>query len=386
MSRNIIRYAVPAILAAAVALVTYYFQAFTLLRQEGLGLFLNTPDFYRTLASKPLPVSHIAGSFLVQFYSSIPAGVAIVTGMVICAYFIAGGIFSRFGLGHPVFPTICSCAAWWFISRAESPSTGVAIILISGAYLLILSCFRRFRTSSFTFRARNLIIPAIIILGTASAVAFSKKIRENEKWSRIEFAAVQRNWDYLLKYATPQEARKDFEVTPWALLALNVQGRLEKEFTDYPISKEFGLDYGTGKSYRSSLFSSILYRELGVYNESVHHAHQSGDYLKHSTSFRTLRMLVQENYKLQDSLMVVKYCDILDRSTLHADFTRYFKEHPCPQRQPDSFGEKGSEPFIVITKDPMETLLQLGHAGLDSRMAMERYWCYHRIFGSKPSQ
>jgi len=379
MSKNIIRDSVPVILAIVVASVTFYCQAFTLLRQEGLGLFLNTPDFYRALIFDPLPISHLIGSFIVQFFSSIPAGIAIITASVVLIYFIALGILSRFGLGHPIFPTIAACAAWWFISRAEGPATGVAIILMSGTFLLILLFFRRLCTSSKLFTIRSIILPAFIIIGTALSIVFNPKVRETEKWGKIEFAAIQGNWKYLLKYATPEESEKDFEVTPWALLALNVQNRLEEEFTKYPVSREFGLDYGEGLSYRTFLFNSILYRELGVHNESVHNAHQSGNYLSHSTSFRTLRLLVQENYKLQDSLMVVKYCDILDRSTLHRDFTQWFKDNPCSQRQPDSFGGNGSEPFIVLTKDPMETLLQLGRAGLESRMAMERYSCYRRI-------
>jgi len=379
MSKNIIRFAVPTFLAAAVATVTYYCQAFTLLRQEGLGLFLNTPDFYRTLSFDPLPLSHLTGSFLVQFYSSIPAGTAIVTAMVVCIYFIALGIFSRIGIPHPLFPTLAASAAWWFISRADNPATGVAIILISGAFLLILLFFRRIHPSVRSIKFRSIIIPVLIIIGTATSIILNPKVRETEKWSRIEFAAIQGSWDFLLKYATPEAADKDFEVTPWALLALNVQGKLQSDITKYPVSKEFGLDYGSGLSYRTFLFNSILYRELGVHNESIHNAHQSGNYLNHSTSFRTLRLLVQENYKLQDSLMVVKYCDILDRSTLHSEFTRWFKENPCPQRHADSFGENGSDPYIVLTKEPMETLLQLGRAGLDSRMAMERYFCYHRL-------
>lgn len=379
MSRNIIRYTAPVLLAAAVAAVTYRFQSFTLLRQEGLGLFLNTPDFYRELSFDPFPISHLIGSFLVQFYSSIKVGAAIVTAMVVCIYFIASGIFSRSGIRHPLFPSIASCISWWFLSRAENPATGVAILLLSGTFLLILLCFKRNGTSKKTPGITQMIIPAIIIAATALSITFSIKVRANEKWSKIEFAAIQGNWNYLLKYAPPEEAVKDFEVTPWALLALNVQERLEKEFTDYPVTKEFGLDYGSGLSYRTFLFNSILYREMGIHNESVHNAHQSGNYLKHGTSFRTLRLLVQENYKLNDSLMVVKYCDILDRSTLHSEFTSWFREHPCRQRQSDSFGENGTEPFIVLTKDPMETLLQLGRAGFDSRMAMERYFCYHQI-------
>jgi len=379
MSNKSIRFAVPATLALVVAALTYYCQAFSLLRQEGLGLFLNTPDFYRALSFDPLPVSHLIGSFIVQFYSSIAAGVAIVTIMVLCVFFLADGIFRRFGLRHPVFPTLAACVAWWFISRAESPATAVAIILISGAFYLILRFFRRVGTAADSFRLRKLILPAVVISGTAVAICFNPKVRETEKWGKIEFAAIHRNWDYLLKYATPEAAEIDFEVTPWALLALNVQGRLEQEFTKYPVSKEFGLDYGTGLSYRTFLFNSILYRELGVYNESVHNAHQSGNYLSHSTSFRTLRLLVQENYKLQDSLMVVKYCDVLDRSTLHSEFTRWFRENPCPQRQHDSYGENGSAPSVVLTKDSQNTILQLGRVGLDSRMAMERYWCYKML-------
>ncbi len=371
-------YLIPILLTAAVAIFTYYRQTFTLLRQEEIGLFLNTPDYYRTISMNPLPVSHIIGGFIVQFFGIHPLGTILFTTGISAAYLISLGIMKKIGAPLEVICTALACTVWWFTARASSPATGTAIILISALFLALMTLLKRGGTKK-RVRIWDTAAAAVLIAATTIMLSRDRDIKEVEKWSKIEFAAVHRNWDYLLKYATPSESLKDVEVVPWALLAHNVKGELKDEFGRWPVTEEFGLDYGTNLSYRSALFGAVLYRELGVWNESIHQTFQSGSYLPHCTSFRTLRMLIEENYAAGDSLMVVKYCDVLEKSTLHKNYIKHYREHPCVHRDSDRFIENGSAPHIVFTKNQMDTMLQLGRAGIESPMAMERYFFYYQL-------
>lgn len=373
------KYIMPLLIAATVFCVTLFCQRFTILRQEGLGLFLNTPDFYRDLLFDPFPLSNLLGSFLVQFYSNMYVGCAIVAFMVVLVFLLVRGILRRFGLKLDSVATLGAAVAWFFLARAANPSMGVAIILCTTAFYVLVCIILRRKEGSATLKAWLDIAAGIAVLIAASlTIALNPSNRDGEKWSRIEFAAEQGEWDYLLKVATPEEAKKDMSVVPYALLALNAQGRLADEIGTYPVMEHYGLDYGDEVSYKRALFDAVLYSNLGCHNEAIHRTHQCGDFLPHCTSFRTLRMLVKENYALGDSLMVVKYCDVLDRSTLHHEFTSYFRNNPCPQRVPNTSRESAVTP-LIISKYPMDTMLQLGRAGINSGMAMERYYAYYKL-------
>ncbi len=373
------KYIFPAILAVTVYFVSIYCQRFTILRQEGLGLFLLTPDFFRALLFDPFPLSNLVGSFLVQFYDNFYVGAALISAMAVAVYFIAKAFFSRFGLEMEVLNVACACAAWIALARASNPSMGMAIIFCFLAALAAVSLFFRKRAVKRTIPARFDIPSGILAVAAVTLYIFlSPFIKEGEKWSKIEFAAVQGEWKYLLGVANVREAEKDIQVVPFALLALNAQGRLADEVDKYPIMENFGLDFGDEVSYRRSLFDAVLYSNLGCYNEAIHRTHQCGDFLPHCTSFRTLRMLVKENHALGDSLMVVKYCDILDRSLSHREFVEYFRNNPCPQRKHNTPQESAAAPLIV-TKDPMGIMLQMGKADISNPMVMDRYYAYYKV-------
>ena len=373
------KFVFPTLLVLAVFLITIYCQRFTILRQEGLGLFLLTPDFFRDLLFDAFPLSNLAGSFLVQFYSNFYVGAAIVSAIVVAEYFIAKGLFRRFGLDMEVLGVACACAAWIALARAANPSMGMAIIFCSLAVLAAVSLLFRKKVEKRTIPAGFDISAGTLAIAAVSLYIFlSPFIKEGEKWSKIEFAAVQGEWKYLLRVANVKEAERDIQVVPFALLALNAQGRLADEVDRYPIMENFGLDFGDEMSYRRSLFDAVLYNALGCYNEAIHRTHQCGDFLPHCTSFRTLRMLVKENHALGDSLMVVKYCDILDRSLSHREFVEYFRNNPCPQRTHNTPGESAVAPLIV-TKDPMGIMLQMGKADISNPMVMDRYYAYYKV-------
>lgn len=373
------KFVFPTLLVLAVFLITIYCQRFTILRQEGLGLFLLTPDFFRDLLFDAFPLSNLAGSFLVQFYSNFYVGAAIVSAIVVAEYFIAKGLFRRFGLDMEVLGVVCACAAWIALARAANPSMGMAIIFCSLAAYAAVSLLFRKKVEKRTIPAGFDISAGTLAIAAVSLYIFlSPFIKEGEKWSKIEFAAVQGEWKYLLRVANVKEAERDIQVVPFALLALNAQGRLADEVDRYPIMENFGLDFGDEMSYRRSLFDAVLYNALGCYNEAIHRTHQCGDFLPHCTSFRTLRMLVKENHALGDSLMVVKYCDILDRSLSHREFVGYFRNNPCPQRTHNTPGESAVAPLIV-TKDPMGIMLQMGKADISNPMVMDRYYAYYKV-------
>lgn len=373
------KFVFPTLLVLAVFLITIYCQRFTILRQEGLGLFLLTPDFFRDLLFDAFPLSNLAGSFLVQFYSNFYVGAAIVSAIVVAEYFIAKGLFRRFGLDMEVLGVACACAAWIALARAANPSMGMAIIFCSLAAYAAVSLLFRKKVEKRTIPAGFDISAGTLAIAAVSLYIFlSPFIKEGEKWSKIEFAAVQGEWKYLLRVANVKEAERDIQVVPFALLALNAQGRLADEVDKYPIMENFGLDFGDEMSYRRSLFDAVLYNALGCYNEAIHRTHQCGDFLPHCTSFRTLRMLVKENHALGDSLMVVKYCDILDRSLSHREFVGYFRNNPCPQRTHNTPGESAVAPLIV-TKDPMGIMLQMGKADISNPMVMDRYYAYYKV-------
>ena len=374
------KYIIPALLAVTVFVVTIYFQRFTILRQEGLGLFLNVPDVYRAMLFDPFPLSNLIGSFLVQFYASIYAGAAIVASIVVIEYYVIEAVIERFGFDDMGIAAMAgACVSWFFLSKASNPSTGVAIILCSLAIYAVLSMVVRKKVVRLNSHTLIGISACIGLLVAASlTIIFNKSIREGEKWGKIEFAAVQGEWNYLLKVATPEEAYRDMRVVPYALMALNAQDRLATEMGKYPISDKFGLDYAGELNYGNCLFDAVLFSNLHCPNEAVHRIFQCGDFLPHGTSFRTLRMLVKENHAMGDSLMVVKYCDVLDHSLTHREFTRYYKNHPCRQRVPDSPEESAGAPLIV-SSNPLKNMIQLINSDICFSMVLERYYAYYQL-------
>lgn len=370
------RFFVPLFLLIAVFCVTLFCQSFTIMRQESLGLFINTPDFYRELFLDPLPVSNLIGSFLVQFYANHYLGATIVAVMVVLCYFLLKGAIGRFVKYSGIAAAVSAGAAWWLIARAHHPSTGVFIVLLS----FLLWCLSRLvpKRSTISFSENyslSIIISSFAISASALLICFNPGVAAMEKYAKVEYAASDYNWNFLLRIATPEAASKQRLMVPYALLALNARGELTEKMSDYPLSNGFGLDFGDDQSYSSYHFKSVLYSALGCPNEAVHNLHQSGMLLPHGTSFRTLRMLVQSNYSLCDSLMVVKYCDILDRSCTNKRFVKFFRDHPCPQKDYNTASESSVAP-MVKTHDQMMNMLQLEKAGLNSDMAMERYASY----------
>ena len=372
------KFILPSIVFVAVALVTYYFQSFTLIRQEGMGLFLNTPDYYRDLFFDSFPIITLISNFIVQFYADHRVGALIVALTITLIYLLVRALMRRFGLRYEAPAALCAGVAWFFVAKAHTPALGIGILLSLTALWLVSLLFERRTPKDAVAPKWDIAASAGLLAAAGIAIWLNPTVRDTEKWGKIEYAAVQGNWSYLLKIVTPEEAEKDYNKVPYALLALNAQGLMANKMGDYPVFEDFGIDYGTEVSFQRSLFDAVLYSAMDCPNEAIHRLHQAGDFLPHCTSFRTLRMLVKENYKLGDSLMVVKYCDILERSTAHKEFVQYFRENPCTQRNPSTLEERQSIP-LVIKNDYRETLLQLGRADIASKMAMERYYCYHQL-------
>ena len=185
----------PLLMAVTVFCITLFCQRFTILRQEGLGLFLNTPDFYRALLFDPFPLSNLIGSFLVQFYSNMYVGCAIVAAMVVLVFLLARGILRRVGLKCDAIATLCACVAWFFIARAANPSMGVAIILCTTvAYAILCIVFSKKEGKPALNIWLDICLSVAVLAAASLTIALSPNNKVGEKWSKIEFAAEQGEW------------------------------------------------------------------------------------------------------------------------------------------------------------------------------------------------
>lgn len=367
----------PALLFAAVFLTSYFAQRFSLSNQECLGLFLWTPDFLRECFSSTRPISHFFGSWLVQFYRYEYLGEAISAAIVTLIFLELRFILKRCGIICDTIAILGACICWNRMAHSSSPDRGVGLLLIGGLFCLIcllIKIKRKWEPKTLYSIAGSI----IIILGTVFFISTDKEIKETEKWSLIEQAATNQAWDILLKTATPDQTRNVKEMLPYALLALNEKGQLGDKMFQYPINGPQDLDTEGMNTRRGFLFSSILYERLGCTNEAIHQTFQAACYLRHGTSFRTLRRLVQYYETLGNEELVNKYCEILSRSSLHKSFIAKHSNSSGEGEPSIKEMQDGNMSYLagIINHDQQADLILLQKEGISSRLMLDRYFCY----------
>lgn len=366
----------PALLFITVFLTSYFFQRFTFSNQECLGLFLMSPDFLKECFSSSRPISHLLGSWLVQFYRFEYFGEAITAIIVTLIFFEIRFILGRGGVKCDAAAILGACICWSRIAHAPNPDRGAGLLLIGAAICLICLIFKM-ETKWELKPAYNIVGGILILLGATFLIATDKEIKETERWSLIEQAATNQAWDMILETATPVRTEQSRDMIPYALLALNEKGLLGDKMFNYPIKGPQDLDTEGVNTRRGFLFSSILYDRLGCTNEAIHQTFQAACYLRHGTSFRTLRRLVQFYDKIGNQDLVTKYCTILSRSTLHkafiSQYVRNRSQMSAPKEMPD-----GNQSYLagIMNHDQQADLILLQKEGISSRLMMDRYFCY----------
>lgn len=371
----------PVLLLAAVFCVSMFAQRSTLTMQENVSLFLLTPDYLREVFSAPLPLSHLLGNFLAQFYRFSIYGPSITAVEILLVLLLSRGILKQAGLSCEPVAVLAACTAWWFTARSCNPVVPAAIILFMTAAWLVLIAVRRQKGAE-PMKWWQALTPSVLIAVSCVVICSDGKVRNTETIAGIEQAALSRDWRKVLSLATPEFTSRDPEMLPYALLALSGTGELSKRVQEYKNCSPEAMEGDKAASYRGYLAGAILYDELGCHNEAVHRIYQASDDLPHGTGLLMLRLLIRHYCDLSDVALAEKYCSILSRSSLHGQYVRHYRQilEGLSQREPDS-PEKRAQ-AAIMTHDHSTNLLQLEAEGISSNIATERFLCSLLLSGN----
>lgn len=367
------KWVTPVLLFAAVFLVSWLCQPYTLICQEYEGLFLNTPDAWTRAFAQPWPLSGIVSDFLIQFYRDPLYGALISALVVTLVFLLVRAICTRLGLAWDSVPALGAGVLWFFLARASAPKPAVAVLLVL-LVLWLLSLFLRKR-KGMAWKA-DFPVALALVAAAAAFTVFSPAVQRTERFSRVKRDALYGVWDDLLKTVPPSVAQDDPELLPFALLALSGKEQLGSRMHEYPIVDENDLDMvyydGNKEYYTSLLFKACLYQYLGCYNEAIHNYYQWATQLDKGTSFVVLRRLVELYYLLGNYTLMEKYCRILDHSFLNGTYVRHFRALAAAgtPAAPSSIRERASMP--VISHDPLYNLIQLERMGFTTPMLRDR--------------
>lgn len=362
----------PAILFAAVFLTTLAKQEFTLLGQENTALFLLTPDYFRETFSAPLPLSHLFGNFLAQFFRFAYVGPAICAGEITLIFLLLGHAL-RCAKGGELAATVLACTAWWLSARADNPSETAAFVLLSGVVFLIPIFIQRKTASSGRTSVLQKTASAAAIALTVILVCNDKTVALNEKVATIEQSAFAGNWKKVIETATPEFTADYPEMLPYALLALNCTGNLRTSAMEYPIESQDDLEGNGFYSYHGYMSGVLLYNALGCRNESIHRLFQAATYLPHGSSFLTLRTLTAHFYELGDYTLARKYCDILSRSTAHGRYVAYYRKAMEGKEDRAADTAEESAEARIMSHTHSQNLKSLQQEGIKSDLAADRF-------------
>ncbi len=307
---------VPVLLFAAVFAVEFFLRRYSFLQKEYFSLFLNTPDYWTELWNGPQPLRTLAGDFFAQFCRIAWVGPALVA----------------------LAATLCFLLLRLFLRRIQIPL-------------------------------------ATAIFAAVLVVALLPQRREAERWARVEYAARTQQWHKVVAAATPEAAAKDRVLIPYALLAWSEMGQLPENLFRYPVSGPEDLDLEGEITRHGYYFAQMNAECLGCTNEAIHHAFQTACTTPHGMSLGTLRQLIKYNIAAGNTVLVRKYCDILERNPMNAatarDARRYAEAMP-PQSRLDA---GPSEDAPVVSHNTFQTLRVMAQEGLFTAAAADRLRC-----------
>ena len=364
----------PSLLAVAVFLVSLLAQKYTLICQEYDGLFLLTPDYWQRAWGQSFPISGIVSDFLVQFFRFSLYAPFIVTALVVAEFFCLRRIFPRAWGDVP--SALGACAYWVILALSSSPKTAIAILLISVALTILFAIFVKWKKVT-PSPSVQYVIPSAIVCVTLIFICVNPHVRRTELYSKVKHFTLYTQWDKVIDTVSPRVAEKEGELTPFALLALSGSDILGEAMFRYPVHSEADLDMnsvdGRDDYYLSLFFKAALYDLLGCENESIHNLFQLSTQQEKGMSFMVLRKLVQEYCSLGNYTLMEKYCRILEKSTLHGQYVRHYRQLAAsggPQQEVDSVEVRSQIP--VISHDPLYNLLKLESMGMHSKAGVER--------------
>ncbi len=368
----------PALLFAAVAAVSLLFGRYSLEFQENCGLFLLTGDWLREVLSAPLPLSHIIGSFLVQYYDSI--GWLITAALTTLTYLCISALFRRFGIPFGRIVAMAGACAVWYLTALKGDNTPAVAVLLCSAAALAFSCAFCRRQKRDAGRIETAVCLAIAAV-SALAVCTDGRIRYAERLAKVQVCARKYRWSDVLQAATPKACAVHPELMPFAFLALGETGGLADHLFDYPVRgpEDFdmqGLDTPVG-----NFFNMVLNESLKCPNEALHQAFQFSCHLPHGMSHVSLYQYIKYNIMAGNYTMVRKYAWILSRNPKNRRMALSVLKQCAKAEDKPKNDALSSAVSRVMSKNPVYNLGQMNLCGIASNLSTERFLCYYLLQG-----
>lgn len=344
----------PLALFVAVWLVWYNCYYYVLIWLEGYSYYSDLPDLTFLASTMPDDFCKIIGSYILQFYYYPMVGAAL----------------------QAMFPVlIMLCGEWIVIRLFHNPKPLLWLSLIPVAVFLDNQFWDTSLKDSVTWCGVGLLIALIVELATIrhrqplrmpslvgnrvlSAVASlalfclsiynlgfkDKRNNIHHYYCQLEYLANNRQWDEILKVVTPQHAQESFIARRYALLALNVKGLLAENMFAYGVMSDSDFLFIDRDEPLCHSFNAVLFRELRMPNEVIHHSFQEQIQSNFGINFNILRRLVETCLETKDYPLAKKYLDILDHSTV--------MRHWAQKRRPQLEAIKNKKTNYEIKGEP----------------------------------
>ena len=384
------RAAVPPAIVAIVWYVTLHILRYTLLLQEQKGLFLMTTDYFREVFSGSWPVTTLISDFLVQFYSKPSLG-ALLTGLIVAKVYLMVCTIFRFTSFRQIVGGIGAALTWIAIAHANTPHTGVVILMFTFLAALI-SISLPYRKIS--MKGKSGILQAatvmVLFLGSAALVVSDRELNQKEKWYAVEYTARVHDWDLVLAIATPELCRKDQSFVPYALLALNAKGMLAEKMFDYPITGPESLGDIGEMNWSGYSLRSQIHEVIGCPNEAIHLTCQMGMALPHGTGLGLLRQLIRLEIESGQYSLARKHAAILSRNPMNRKYSESAlkmvekAEKTVDSSHTDSYTPSYSD--LMISNNAIYNLSGIiSHCPSATDAARERLLCHLLLSGDMTS-
>ncbi|WP_145998983.1 MULTISPECIES: DUF6057 family protein [Bacteroides] len=304
----------------------------TIQHLEETTFYANIPDYFYKYHSLPTDFIKIIGNYIAQFYQYHWVGAILQTIFVLFVLAACDIIFYRL-LGNRKWLWISFIPSYIFaIQQTEKVGIEFSItwVIIIWILAIISLLIRKVpiithipqTDNKYLLKICEYSVPIICILLVIHNLLYNPNRLYFEKMQRIEHAAVNHQWDVILK-EIPNDIQPIREVQfRYFLLALSEKELLGEYLFHFPIrnEKDFLFDTQGSVPYR---FNSLFYWNLGLPNEAIRFAFQenqagvSGD-----MTFAATRRLVDWYMQKGDIRQAKFYLNILSHSTCHKKFIR----------------------------------------------------------------
>lgn len=338
-------------------LVWYNCYYYVLLWLEGYSYYSDLPDLTQLASTFPDDIFKLAGSYLLQFYYYPIVGAAIQAAfpvvVMLCVAWMTLRLFRNpKGLLWLSLIPVSVFVGNQFWDTSIKDSVLWCVVSIALAIIVELATIRHRQPLRLPSFLGNKVLSAVMSLSLFAVSIYNLGFKDQRNYvhhfyCQLEYLANERQWDELLSVVTPQHAQESYIARRYALLALNAKGLLAEKMFVYGATSDTDFLFVDRDEPLCHSFNAVLYRELGMPNEVIHHSFQEQVQANFGTSFNILRRLAETCLETKNYPLAKKYLDILSHSTV--------MKHWAEERRPQLDAIRNVKPSYEIRGEQFYT-------------------------------